>query len=277
MADYEDPRLKELQGKYNVPIEQEDAEKLERLRNDPMQNENYDSYLRDIEAKQQRRQSNTPGGGGGGGGNSNPGMATAQYSGAQSNPQLDALLSLLQGQQQQAAAHQASMRGLLMGQLSSLQQPVSLTDPGIAGAASAHRNALQRSSEQQRRELAERRAYDGSGGAQSGAFQTDVDRLNQLTGESQAGFEGNLLFNADQQRAQRLQSLLQTALALGDSESARNIQAQLQAIGMGQQNNQYYAGLNQNNNQFQDDMAFRYAGLNANNNMQALMAMLGAF
>jgi hypothetical protein len=49
--------LEDIQQKYRTPIEAEDLAKLERLRTDPGASENYESYLRDIEAKQQRRES----------------------------------------------------------------------------------------------------------------------------------------------------------------------------------------------------------------------------
>lgn len=211
-----------------------------------------------------------------------PGQATSQYSGSgggmqrTSNPQLDALLSMLTQQQQQQQTERASLQQLLQSQLAELQQPVSVDSPGIKQAVTANRNALQRGGERQRAEIAERRAYDESGGIGSKAYLTDVDRLQQGQAEAGAQFEGRAVFEEMQQRRSELQRLLAQAMALGDSASARNLQAQLAAIQSQMQNSQFYAGLDQNQSQFLDNMGFNYAGLNSNMNLQALLALLNA-
>lgn len=206
---------------------------------------------------------------------SNPVAATSQYSGGTSG-QLDALMSMLAQDRQRQETERASMREILMSQLGGLQRPVSRDDPGIAGVLAANRNALQRGSERERRESAERRAYDESGGIGSKAFLGDVDRSLQRRGESEAQFEGNVLFQEMNARRSQLQQLLTTALQLGDAESARNIQGQLNAIQTQLQDRQFTAGLNQNQSQFQDQLGLGYNTLNANMNLQALMGLLGA-
>jgi hypothetical protein len=214
------------------------------------------------------------------------GQATSQYSGGgagygmggmgDGGGALQALLEQLQGQQRQQQEQQSSLRQILMGQLGQLQQPVSAESPGIKEALAGNRIGLQRGTEQQRAEIAERRAYDGSGGLGSRAYATDVDRLLQRQGEAGARYQGEIMWEAAQQRQQQLQTLLTQAMALGDAESARAIQQQLQALQMQQQNSQFYSGLGQNQSQFLDQMGFNYAGLNANSNNAALLALIGA-
>jgi hypothetical protein len=184
------------------------------------------------------------------------------------------LLEQLQGQQRQQQEQQSSLRQILMGQLGQLQQPVSAESPGIKEALAGNRIGLQRGTEQQRAEIAERRAYDGSGGLGSRAYATDVDRLLQRQGEAGARYQGEIMWEAAQQRQQHLQTLLTQAMALGDAESARAIQQQLQALQMQQQNSQFYSGLGQNQSQFLDQMGFNYAGLNSNNNNIALQTII---
>jgi hypothetical protein len=202
----------------------------------------------------------------------NPGAATAQYSsggggggGAQNSvgmagdSALQALLSMLQGNQQKQEKQQGDLRQILMNQLGMLQSPVSEDTPGIRESLSANRNANQRAEERMRGEIAERRAYDDSGGVGSKAYMTDVDRLGTQRAEAEAGYAGDKMFEAMQQRQQQLQQLLSQAMQIGDAESARSIQAQLNAIQM---------QLNQSN--FYDDSAYRYAALGAHLNQNAL-------
>lgn len=212
-------------------------------------------------------------------------MATSQYSGAGGGAggglggtsALQALLTQLQGDRAQQQQERAGLRSILMQQLDAMGQPVSLDQPGLKEVVAGSRIARQRGTEAQRGELAERRAYDGSGGIGSKAFQTDVDRLLQGQGEAQAQYEGGLLNQEMQQRRQQLSELLNRALLLQDSESARNIQAQLAAIDQQLGDSRFYAGLGQNQSQFLDNQAFNYAGLNQNANQAALLALLGAF
>jgi hypothetical protein len=203
----------------------------------------------------------------------NAAQATSQYSGGgsgsggggygQMESTLAALLQQLTGDRQRQEEERSSLRAMLMSQLDGLDNPVSLNDPGIREAVTANRNSLQRGGEQQRREIAERRAYDDSGGIGSKAYMTDVDRLGQQSSEAGAQFEGQIMFQEMQQRRTQLQQLLSQALALGDSESARNIQAQLNAIQM-----------QMNENGRLDDMGYRYAALQAALNQGAVSPFL---
>jgi hypothetical protein len=87
--------------------------------------------------------------------------------------------------------------------------------------------------------------------------------LGQQSSEAGAQFEGQIMFQEMQQRRTQLQQLLSQALALGDSESARNIQAQLNAIQM-----------QMNENGRLDDLGYRYSALQAMLNQGAVAPFL---
>jgi hypothetical protein len=223
------------------------------------------------------QQTGVSGGGSGGGGTSQYSSGGSGGSGGQGGSAesgLQAFLAMLQSDRQRQEQERAGLREILMSQLSGLQSPVSLDTPGIREAVSGHRLGLQRSGEDMRQEAAERRAYEGYG-PNSAQFGQDAERIAQHQGESAAQFQGNVLLQEHQQRQQRLQQLLATALAMGDSESARNIQAQLASLGQQQQNSQFYSGLNQNQNQFEDRMGYDWAALQQGGNAAALAALLG--
>jgi hypothetical protein len=265
-----------------VTFEADDAAKLS-----AKNPEDREQFMRDLEAQYQRRAAPTDGRVGDSqdeslydtrthqyiGPQVDPGAATSQYSSSGARQQgsavgaqgmggegaLQALLSLLQGNQQKQEKQQGDLRQILMNQLGMLQSPVSEDTPGIRESLSANRNANQRAEERMRGEIAERRAYDDSGGVGSKAYMTDVDRLGTQRAEAEAGYAGDKMFEAMQQRQQQLQQLLSQAMQIGDAESARSIQAQLNAIQM---------QLNQSN--FYDDSAYRYAALGAHLNQNAL-------
>jgi hypothetical protein len=215
----------------------------------------------------------------------NAGQATSQYSGGAgagamgsgfaAESALAELMQQLTGDRQRQQQERSSNREILMSQLGLLQQPTTANSPGIKEAIAANQLGLARGTEAGRRNSAEKRAYDGSGGVGSRAYDTDINRLLQQEGESGAQFAGNAVYRANIQRQEQLQSLLQTALALGDAESARNIQQQLSAIGQQMQNSQFYSGLGQNQSQFLDSQAYNYSALNQGANQAALMAILG--
>lgn len=200
---------------------------------------------------------------------SSPQQSTSQYSSGSAAGAGDAALSqfmqYLQSQQSQQAQQQASLREILMGQLGQATQPVSLNSPGIREVLAGGRIGLQRGAEQQRKDAAELRAYDGSGGLGGKAFEGDVNRIDQQRGESEAQMNGQVLGQELNAKRDQLNKLLTLAMSLGDSESARNIQAQLGAIQTQLQQSNFY-----------DTTAFNYAGLNSNNNMQALAMLLNA-
>lgn len=151
-----------------------------------------------------------------------------------------------------------SIRDILMQQLGQAGKAPTVDDPGIRELLAGQRLGLQRGAERQRAMAAERLAADGL--ADSGAAETARSGIEQQRGESEAQFTGQVLGGELNQRRQQLQSLLQMALASGDSESARAIQMQL---------------ANMQNDQFGDSLAFQYANLNQTSNLQALLQILG--
>ena len=179
---------------------------------------------------------------------------------------LSSYLDYIKTRDSAAQSNQAQMRQILMQQLGQDQQPVSADQPGIREVLGGQRLALQRGAERQRAGAAELRAYDGSGGLGGKAFDSDVNRIEQQRTESDAQMTGGVLHQELQDRQQRLTQRLALAMQLGDAESARLLQAQLNAI---------QTQLSQSN--FYDDSAYRYSALNQQGNLQALMAMLGAY
>lgn len=192
-----------------------------------------------------------------------PSSGTSQYSGGD-NANLSALLSMLGSNYQQQQQERSDLRGILMGQLGSLNQPISPDSSGIREILTAGRLSSQRNAERQQSAAAEQLGARGL--SDSGAMDTMRLGIEERRAETDQAREADVLYRELTQRRDALNQLLMQALALGDSASARNIQAQLQAIQM---------QLQQGN--FQDDLAFRYTNLNANQNLQALMALMGAF
>jgi hypothetical protein len=196
--------------------------------------------------------------------------APVQYSssgssGGGGDAALSSFQSYLQTRDAAAQKQQDALREILMGQLGQASQPVSADSAGIREVIGGQRLALQRGAERQRQGAAELRAYDGSGGLGGKAFSSDVNRIEQGQAESDAMMTGDVLNRELQNKRQQLTQLLAIATQLGDAESARLLQTQLNAI---------QTQLSQSN--FYDTMGYNYAGLNQQGNLQALMAILGA-
>lgn len=203
------------------------------------------------------------------GGQAAPQQATSQYSGGTPAGAGDAALSqfmqMIQSRDAQQQQQQAALREILMSQLAQAQQPVSEKSPGIREVLAGQRLGLQRGAERERKNAAELRAYDGSGGLGGKAFDSDVSGILQRQGEADAMMTGNVLNQQLQRQEDKLQRLLTVAMQLGDVEAARSLQAQLEAI---------QTQLGQSN--FYDTQALSYANLNQQGNLQSLMALLGA-
>jgi hypothetical protein len=203
---------------------------------------------------------------------SSPQTATSQYSGG--NPTaagagdaaLQQFMQMLQQRDSAQQQQQAQMREILMGQLGQAQQPISADSPGIREILAGGRIGLQRGAERERKNAAELRAYDGSGGLGGKAFDADVSGIQQRQGESEAQMTGQVMSQQLQRQEDKLQRLLTLATTLGDAEAARNIQTQLAAIQTQLQQSNFY-----------DTTAFNYAGLNQQGNLGALQSILGAF
>lgn len=201
--------------------------------------------------------------------------ALPQYSGGGNSgggdSALSSFMSYLQQQQQRQDAERAQMRQILMSQLGEAQKPISESDPGIREVLAGGRLANQRGAERARAELAERLAADDQLGG-GGVFRTGVDRILQQQGEYDTQFTGNVMQQEMVQRRNHLQQLLQLAVASGDAESARTLQAQLASINSQLQNQQFNAQLDFNYDALGQQGALGMAGLN----QSALLALLGA-
>lgn len=162
------------------------------------------------------------------------------------------------------------LRDILMGQLGELQKPVTENDPGIRDVLAGERIASQRGAERMQSASAERLA--ASGLHDSGAADTSRQGILQHQGEQDAQFTGQTLGRELESRRSQLTSMMQMALANGDTESARKLQAAIADM-----NNAYqYSALSQNQNQFNDQLGYNYNALSSNNNLQALLGLLGA-
>jgi hypothetical protein len=254
-------QLREAGGSLYDPTDLEGI-KRNTTYNEPGKAVSLEQALANARGNYDQRRGNTPG--------ESPQQATAQYSGAggqagSGDAALSQFMAYLQSQQQQQAQQQAAMREILMGQLGQATQPVSADAPGVREVLGGMRLASQRGLERGRAQAAEQRAYEGYG-ANSDVLRTDVERMNQQASETEAQYTGDVLNRELQGKRDQVQRLLSLAMSLGDSESARTLQAQLNAIQTQMQQGQFY-----------DQQAFNYAQMNQSGNLQALLGLLNAF
>ena len=183
----------------------------------------------------------------------------------------------IQRQQQEQAQIQATMRDALLRMMAQGQEPVDMTnDPGAA----TYRNAARREQRQGRDALAERAAFLGlnSGGQGSGSFESAIEGQEQDVRRDIAGYEANRATTELQNRRGLLVQALQMAQALGARTEATDLQrelAQLDAQLRQQQLGFGYAGLGQQQGQFEDSMGFNYANLLANLNRGSYLDLMG--
>jgi hypothetical protein len=175
---------------------------------------------------------------------------------------------------------QQAMRAALLKALGRNSADVSLDDPTLKGQADAYQIAARRGEARTRAAMAERAAASGT--LHSGGFDTGVQGLSEQTGENIAGYGANLVGQELQNRRGALAQNLALANAIGARTEAMQLQAQIADIdahlrtqAMGNQNSQFYAGLQQNQGQYEDSLAYRYANLIAALNRQSMLAGLG--
>jgi hypothetical protein len=119
----------------------------------------------------------------------------------------------------------------------------------------AYQLGAQRASERDLAEAAERASYEGY--ADSGAAETERAGIRQRRGEGESAFLGNLAVGELAAQRQQLQFALQTAAALGDAESTRELQRELADLDATIQRER----LGFNYDQLQADMNYRAAEL----------------
>lgn len=176
------------------------------------------------------------------------------------------LAEQVRAEQARQQAERAAMRDLLMQRIGEASKPVDVKAPGIRELLSAQRLARQRSAERQQSQVAARLSQEGL--LDSGAFDTASAAIEQGRGEGEAADIGAALLPEHQAKRQELLQLYQTAVAMGDTEAARTLQAQLAAI------DATLAAQNQQEGQrrFNADLGFRKSSFLDNLNLQLLMA-----
>lgn len=183
----------------------------------------------------------------------------------------------IQRQQEEDARIKATMRDQLLRLMDQGSQP--MTDIGADPAAAAYRTGRRREAGKDREALAERAAFLGlnPGGQGSGSFETGIQGLNEDASEDIAGYEANRAVDELTQRRNMMMQALQMANALGARTEATSLQRELAMIDTQikqQQLGFQYAGLNQQQGQFEDSMGFNYANLLSNLNRQSYLDLM---
>lgn len=198
---------------------------------------------------------------------------------------LTATLQQMQSQQQADRARQeqqrAQMREILLGRLSKAQEPVSVDSPGIRDVIAARRLESQRGSERERAAMAERMAAQGLG--DSGAFDSGVQGIEQARSEADTSAVGNILGSELDSKREEVQYLLQLAVQMGDTDTARALQeqlagldAQLQTARLQEGSRQFNADLGQRTAEFGENSQFRRSSFLDNLGLQLLQMQMGA-
>lgn len=107
------------------------------------------------------------------------------------------------------------------------QGPASLDDPALKGQADAFSVAQTRAKERARSTMAERASADGGVGVNSGAFDRGLVGLEQAQGESEAGFNANLLGDAAKRQADEIRQYIAIAGNQINADEARKLQDKL--------------------------------------------------
>lgn len=117
------------------------------------------------------------------------------------------------------------LRELIKSRLSSASTAVDPNAPNIAAPLTAARDEATRASDKERTDTAER--LYAQGGLNTNALNQTIQQSSERNAGSLSTLRGTLIMNAYNQKNQELQSLLQMALASGDAQSARDVQAQI--------------------------------------------------
>jgi hypothetical protein len=177
----------------------------------------------------------------------------------------------VQGSPQDTADQQAfakQIRDALTAALGA--KPVDESDPDIAGAIAANRNAGQRSLQQERDQIAERLNAQGLVG--SGSLDQQMQAAQERTGTAQAQFAGNAVLNQALARRKQLTDLLTLGSNVMSSDQSRALQAKIADLdGFLRQQS-----ITNQNNQFNDQLGLTAAQFQALMNRYALSAALGA-
>lgn len=117
------------------------------------------------------------------------------------------------------------LRSLIQSRLAADSTPVDPNAQNIAAPLTAARDEATRASDAERTAAAER--LYGQGGLNTNALNQTIQQSSERNAGALSTLRGNLIMNAYNQKNDELKSLLQMALASGDAESARAVQAQI--------------------------------------------------
>lgn len=145
---------------------------------------------------------------------------------------------------------QSQIRALLLQQLGKLGQPVTETDPAIAGQLQSQDRSIERNRQARRAAMAERAAFTGlnSGGAGSGAMDADIASGFEDAGQQKSDVRSRLFASELGQRRSQLGQLLGMAMQSGDADAARALQLQIAQM----DNELRRLGLSQSQSQWND-------------------------
>lgn len=124
---------------------------------------------------------------------------------------------------------QEQIRQMLLKTMTAASAPTTADDPQIKAEMDAQRGVMDRQTAQQRAASAERAAFNGTlnGGQSSGAFDTELNGIQEDAGHALTGIQSQLFSRVTQQKQAQLQQALSLAVQTGDAESARAIQMQI--------------------------------------------------
>lgn len=156
--------------------------------------------------------------------------APAPAAGSPANDTYSKFLEQLMNDRNASAAQREQVRQMIMDRLKLAGQPVNENDIGITQPLSAARDEVQRSQQTERTALAERLYAQGSGGLNSNALTQGIQQSAERNAGGLSQLRAGLITSQIQQKQQEMQSLLQMALASGDTQSAQLLQAQIAAL-----------------------------------------------
>src|ERR1051326_2641220 len=183
-------------------------------------------------------------------------------------------LALQQQQMQQQQQMRDQFRQSILNRLNFLQNDTQSIDPqgdALRPIIQAYHLKSQRGLEDTRNALAER-AY-AQGTLNTGGFDTQTQRALEDAAANEAGFTGQQVSQAVQQRRQELMHLLDVGagfLSQGDQQAIQTELAQLDA-------NLREQAMAQQNSQFGDQLGYNYAALQAQLNRDSILGALGAY
>ena len=125
----------------------------------------------------------------------------------------------------------ARIREAILRRLGQSENP-DINDPVMQQQLNARRTANQRTTENQRRILAERAAAEGTG-VTEGSFQADINGLNQQEGENYAQFQSDLLAQQQAKRAADIQDALRIGASTLSQDEQQKLQRELALIEKG--------------------------------------------